>query len=124
MPLETYDQRDRDNFIATLKQLLDWYEQHPDMPAPPCKLNLGLYATSKDEFIELRRVCGLTDKWSGDDDIGFVKEMPYGHLLLFTDKQHTCRRIKTGERIVPEQPAQPARIEPVYEWVCDEPLLA
>lgn len=32
--------------------------------------------------------------------------------------------VKTGERIVPARPAVEETVEEIFDWVCDEPLLA
>jgi hypothetical protein len=131
--LHKFDQERRDNFIAGMRKLLDWMEDHPNMPAPSSMDTANIYAITKERLIQLRRDCGLRDKLHEDptyDYAGFKKEFsPEVRLHLFVKREEVCRRVQVGEKVVPATPetivrAREQTVETVYAWQCDDPLLS
>ena len=132
--LSDSEHTERDEFIAGIRALADWMDAHENMPAPD-SMNVGnVYASSRDHLLELRRRCGLREKFSTDDClgnsyIGFRKVFSANvRLELFSTKDRTCDRVEVGTKIIPAKPeftvpATPETIVPVYEWRCPESLL-
>lgn len=124
----------RNVYLSGLREFIAWYEARPNMPAPYGSTE-ALFASScwtPQETAALIREAGSVDK------IG-EKTSDYSHVVkrfpgdcqwrMIIDKEKTCRRVKVSDRVieaVPERiiPAEPERVEEVFEWKCDEPLLA
>jgi hypothetical protein len=125
-----YEKEQRDAWLAATRDLLEWYEQHPNFPAPVSDRRHLVYATSKAELLRLRRAAGFNEKTYSDRYVEFHRKFGAGvEIQLYTAKENTCKLVKVGERVVPAKaeltiPARPASVEDVYEWQCDEPLLA
>lgn len=127
--LDKYEQQVRVEFISMLRQLADWYEARPNMMAP-CVDTFRLYSCTKPEFLALRREAGLSVKDMDGDYVKFTMPLPGDwKFQLYTNKKHTCQRVKVGTQIIKAKPevllpAEPEKVIDVYEWQCDEPLLA
>lgn len=81
----------------------------------------------------LHKLTGRTTKDIDKADDGYYRLRVVGlkrmSLYIFAVKARVCRRVKVGTRIIPDQPekvtpAIPEHEEPIYEWTCDEPILA
>lgn len=120
--LSDYRQEFREQFIVGIREFADWLEAHPGVPAPDQAFNV--YAYTKEDFLEWRRAAGISDKTADANFIIWRKMFGPIQFDINCNKEKTCRKVKTGERTLPAEPAKPERIEEVYEWVCDEPLLA
>jgi len=128
--LDSYQQNRRDEFIAGIRGLIEWMESHPDMPAPSSMDTGNIFTWSKEELTRLRRDCGLHDKMFSEYFAGFEHKFSNEvklHLVIERDK--VCRRVRVGEKVIPASPetvvpAKEETIEPLYEWKCDDALLA
>lgn len=120
----------RMEFIAGLRELVDWYEAHPEC-RPPHSCSVDLFAHSKEEFIEMRRQAGCQEKATVGDWMIFRKDFRGNvRIDINISKENTCERVKVGTRIIPAQPARvieleaaPEKVEDVYEWKCPEAIL-
>ncbi len=127
-PAPTIDPRAE--FIAGLYELADWFYSHPECPLPGV-CTVDLFAHSKEDFLEMRRKAGVTDKVSVGDWMAFRKEFSGGvRLDINISKQNTCERVKIGEKVIEakpartvELPAEPEHVEELYEWRCPETIL-
>lgn len=114
----------REQKITDARMLLDWLEQHPNVPLPHEieSAGLNIYSlNSKDEAIMLAREFGTADK-AYDDDFFRLKRR-FGSLTLeaiFT-RREVCERVVIGSEVVPEQ-VTPAYTRDKVEWRCS-PLL-
>lgn len=114
--LSDYQKSDRAEFINGLRDLANWYGEHPDLEAPGAYGGFNIYTQSPEHFAELRRILGVSEKQSVTDTIYFRKSFgSYVKLDININKEKTCEKVKVGTRIVP---AQPERVEEVYEWKC------
>lgn len=120
------EKQKRVEFIAGLREVLSLYERVDDLPAPFGVHTFCVFADDIENFIQLRRLIGCSQKNASKEDGCFdlVRELPGEivlHLMLFKSK--TCTRVEVGKRVVPAQPAKPERVETVYEWACPPSLL-
>ncbi len=121
----------RAEFIAGLYELADWFYSHAECPIP-CQCQVDIFAHSKEQFLEMRRQAGCTEKATVGDWMIFRKKFSGGvRIDINISKENTCRRIKIGERTVEakpartvELPAEPEHVEEIYEWRCPEAILS
>lgn len=122
----------RVKFVAGLRELADFYDANPDMPAPWSEISLMICVTSKAEMIGLRSLLGKVEKtFSGNyADI----KRAFGSLVIdvFTARGNVCKAIEktvtVEEDVAVEFEAQiqqvPVRFEKrqvektVTEWDC------
>jgi len=109
----------RAEVIAGLRQIADFLEQHPGVPAPDYS-TLNSRAGTKEQIAAIARLATWRKDY-GDNYFSLHKEFP-GDLALdvYTERSTVCRKVVTGRRMLP---AEPEREVEVYEWICDEPLL-
>jgi hypothetical protein len=112
----------RASYIAGLRQLADFLEAHPDLPAP-FGSNHNVFVETKEALAVIVREPAV--RWEKHaSDSYFHLRVPFagGHAYaVFTDRGAVCRKVVTGQRTIPAQPAQEVE---TYIWECDEPLLA
>jgi hypothetical protein len=116
---ETNQER-RDQFIRGLRELADFYEDHPGLEAPSCTETMNVFVDTKDEIAAVARMATwekcYTDSW-----FSLRKQFGPVALEINTSRSTVCKRVVTGTRRIE---ATPERIVEEYEWVCDEPLLS
>lgn len=119
--------------IADLRAVADFLEARPSLKNLAIGgINLFAYVWNKEEFANQVRVMGTGEKAVHGNDLHFSKKFGSIELAIFSDRETVCDRVQVGEKIIPAQeevtipaktiPAQPERIEPIYEWKCN-PLL-
>jgi hypothetical protein len=109
--------------IQGLRDLADFLEQHPGVPAPTYNtLNVG--GESREDLARIARLCPWQKDFGGE--YFSLRKIFKGPLTLdvYVSRDQVCRKIVTGTRIVPAVEAQPEREEEVTEWVCEDALLA
>jgi hypothetical protein len=127
MTLEAADRtdkkdRERADAIQGLRDLADFLEQHPGVPAPT--YNALLVSSTKEMLTRIARMASWTKDYGGEY-FSLKKEFLGGLTLdIYTSRSEVCRKVVVGERVVPARPAEPERVEEVVEWVCEEALLA
>ena len=123
----------RKPFIQGLRDLADFYERHPGVYYDGMHINLNMYIAGREALATLiatARAFGHCHKTY--DERTLTLSRPFGSqltLAVFARRERVCRRVVTGERILPARlvPATnevhiPARREPLVVWECD-PLL-
>lgn len=117
---EIAEERDREArrlFVEGLRALADWYEAHPGVLVPKYGHTINVSAEAEEFRASARSGGGwakmFTDQW-------VVLRRTFGPIILdvFTPRRAVCTARVVGTRLVPEQPAVPAREEPVVEWDC------
>lgn len=110
---------DRDNTIRGLRELADFLESHPLVPAP-YKPSLNVFTNTETEIPAIAR-CASWEKVYLDCWFTLARKFS-GDVTLEVNvpRKQVCRKVRTGERVVP---AQPERIVEEFEWVCDEASL-
>lgn len=105
-------------YATALREIADWYEAHPDVPAPsPAPINL--FFGDKDELVAVARAVGERLTKSGSGDWYWLrKEFPSGWALEFNvRREQVCTRRVVGTEPVPEQ-IIPAHTKEIVEWDC------
>jgi hypothetical protein len=102
--------------------LADFLDAHPEIDLSFATHNV--YLSSRESLAALARIGGWTKNYS--DNYFTLRREFSGEVQLdvYTERDSVCRKVVTGTRVVPAQPATEERVEDVFEWVCDEPLLA
>jgi hypothetical protein len=116
-------------YIDGLRQLADWLEDHPMLPAPS-STDFYIFAYSKEKFSEYARGMGKAEKSSSGGYFNITHEFP-GELKLQLTATHgaVCEKVKVGTRkvvkkVYPDvQPTEEIVEEDIYEWVCPESVL-
>ena len=113
---------DKADFIQAMREQLDWLESKPDLRRPLSTLQFDWFADTKEEYLELRRAAGVNAKLDRGPYLSFSLPFRRNNIAFINiEKEKTCKRVKVGTKTVA---ATPEREEDVYEWQCDEPLLA
>jgi hypothetical protein len=131
--LSDYKREQREQLIAGLRDVLEYLESHPDIAPSMATTCLNLWASSKEEFLTLRRKTGASEKvtWGlNDERLALRKHFRGGFYLdVNVDKEQTCQKVQVGTKVSPAHdeikiPAKPETIEPVYDWICPDSFLA
>ena len=109
----------RETFIDNLRALASWLEAHPAIPVPEQRVCINVFDLGKPALQAAARTAAWEKVYVGDF---FVLRRTWDAVRydLNGDRAAVCRRVVTGTRVVP---AQPARTVDMVEWQCDEPLL-
>lgn len=127
-------------YIDGLRGLADFYETHPNLPAPVCTTEAVILPNSKQELAALARAAGSLEKTEYCDGY-FLLKKDFGPIVfrLLVEKSKTCERVKVGEDIIPAEPehvvpehtvpeavipAKPERVIEKFEWKCPPSILA
>jgi hypothetical protein len=124
-----YSAKSHAEFVNSLRQLADFYEQNPEVPLPQYP-SFNIFASREAEKArEQFRSFGAFQKEFFDN--WFVARKTFGsiRLELNAPREQVCRRVVVGTREIPEHiiPAStetivPAHTEEIAEWQC-EPIL-
>jgi hypothetical protein len=136
--------KEQRKLVENLRMLADFYERPENIVLPTRSLNqyesIGYYEwdqekgeysnnheKSKKKLAAIARVLAPCEKrWEGSY-LTIRKVLNEKIRLEFSiSREAVCRRVRTDEvKVVPAVEAKPERIEPVYDWVCeDKSLLA
>lgn len=108
---------DRAEFVAGLRALAEFLEQHPAV-AVPSHSSFSTYVFSRAELQEQARAA-TWDKGVNGNYAELTRSFGPLTYTIFADREQVCKRVVVGQREVPAQPAQPARLEDVVEWRCE-----
>lgn len=123
------DRAKRGRTVASLRRLVEFLEQNPEVPTPYIGDRLFIFCYENVElFKRVRSLGGFNAKNADDNDFIMSRDFGEFKLELCVDREKVCHRVQKGTRVVeatPERtvPAQPAREEPIYEWVCPDSIL-
>ena len=110
-------------YAAGLRQIADWYAQHPEIPLP--SPNLGIYTCNgRETAATVSRALGHAQKRTdGIDEELFVLHRDFGavNLAFYFYRADVCTRKVLGTERV-EAVLAPAYDREIVEWEC-EPLL-
>jgi hypothetical protein len=110
----------REGYIAGLRALADFLEQHPDMPTPYYD-TINIFVPTREEIATIARLTSWEKEYQ---TTYFVLRKMFGddlRLEVNIDRGAVCRKVVTGTKTVP---AQPEHTIEEYAWVCDEPILS
>ncbi len=110
----------RARIVQGLRELASFLEAHPEVPTPYVGTQ-NAFVQTKEEIAAVARVGSWEKKWI--DDWFSLDHAFSGDVKLSVNvaRAQVCERVVTGKQIIP---AQPEREIDVYEWHCDESLLA
>lgn len=109
---------DRQECIAGLRELADFLDAHPEVAAPLYSSLLSRVNTRED-LMAVAQIGGWKKVYEGEY---FTLRRTFAGVTLdvYTDRTTVCRKVVTGQRVVP---ARPECTEDVFEWVCEEQSL-
>lgn len=123
-------------FCSSLRQLADWYEQHPTLPLPhelQSEMFVFLFGLDTEEVKRILREIGSFEKrynQPSQGDFEAVKTVGSFKLKFHTSRDSVCTarvvgKRKVGRVVIPAKPREviKAREEDIVEWDC-EPILA
>ena len=113
----------REHFITGLRNLADFLASHPGIQAP-VYVQLNVFVKHREDLAAQARLATFQKIPMGD---WFVLRHEFGEDLvldLTIERQAICKKVQVGTRQVPALPATEATEEPVYDWICEDPLLA
>ena len=118
-------------YADSLRLIADWFEQHEEIAAPYGGNEFKYFNYDKrDDLARLAKALGSTEKEFSGELFYLKGKKMFGSIEFqaVASRGGVCRQVKTGTKTVhlEAREAMEARdVEvPVYEWKCDEPLLA
>jgi hypothetical protein len=123
--------------IDGLRDLVDWYEQHPEyMPSGQQFLfYVSMYdGDVREQMAAAARALGTADKNSGGDYFRLVRRFGPVELCIYADRDRVCERRVVGVETVDSPdpvavkeaiaalPTAPREVE-IVEWVCPDSIL-
>ena len=118
-------------YIAGLREIADWWEQHPEVE-PPVDQRVLVYVQTKEDLADVARALGRAEKYGDDNWFGVKRKFGPIYLDAYGERQTVCTRIVKGTRTVTHEVPDPDATLPTItvteevedvEWVC-EPLLS
>lgn len=112
----------RSAFVQGLRDMADFLEQHPNVDHPKND-TMNVFVSTREDIVRNARGSSWEKIYN---DTWFYLRKEFGEDLIFEincARATICRQVEIGEKIVPAQPAQPERVEKVYEWICDDASL-
>lgn len=112
---------ERAQMIRGLHDLAEFLAAQPAIT--PCSQTYNVYVTDRDELTRIARLGSWRKVYNGPY-FSLVKDFSGGvRLEVFTDRSTVCRKVVTGQRTIPAQPATDERVEDIVEWQCDDAVL-
>ena len=106
-----------------LRQIADWYEEHPEIPVPHLD-SVDIYTVrDRDDLRRVARALGHCEKGSASAESLFVLKRQFGALWLqfYWHREQVCTRRVVGVTEVAEQ-FIPAHTREIVEWDCESIL--
>ena len=122
---------DRKEFVESLRNLADFFEQHEEIRLP-LTTHITVfpnYSESKQQFRDFcRAIGGKIEKQFGDDVM--YADKPFGNLFILrfmAYRDAVCERVVVGTKVLPATeerivPAEPEREVEIVEWRCGSVL--
>lgn len=107
--------------IDGLLAMVEFLRQHPQ-PFTEGHLTMDFFGQTKEQIVAAVRLCGgqVKKNYAGDY-FWLTKEFGGGVKMEWNcPRQEVCEKVKVGEKVVP---AQPERVEEVFEWKCHDSIL-
>src|SRR6266498_3169456 len=129
----------RAEFLASLRQIIDWLQAHPDVPQPYHLLGdkLYIYVYGEDPRAVLARIARAMGNADKDvDEARFELRRRFGAITLVASarRDEVCERVVVGTREVTRQAPDPHALAALnvvtvteivedVQWVCPPSLL-
>lgn len=125
---------DNREYVESLRELADFYEQHAELEIPYEAEQVTVFAWTigeeKRQLAKFIRAFGsCTKHYNKAFEGAFQLEKKFSGITLrvLTERDRVCERVVLGTRVVPEQviPASEEKIIPEHteddiEWLCSE----
>lgn len=115
---------DREGFIQGLREVADFYEQHPEVPLD--RISGGTFAiniyTDKDGLREAAKAPGRAEKSAFGGVFQVERTFSAIRVQWWADREQVCRKVVKGTEHVEER-VIPAHDKEIVEWECDDSLL-
>lgn len=111
---------ERADYIADLRQIADWLEQHPNVPLPNT-MALNCLMMRREDFGPASRGSGPWEKAATESFFVLRHKFQVMSVDLYAYRGKVCERVVVGKKVIP---AQPEREEDIVEWHCPESILA
>ena len=108
-------------FAAALRQIADWYDDHPEMPGAT-EINITTPRNTPEVAAGIVRALGSCSKDFSKDVVAIARDFGGCTLRFVLWRSAVCERRVVGTREVPER-VTPAHVEEIIEWDC-HPILA
>lgn len=112
---------ERAQFLAGLRAVAAWYEQHPDMPIP---LSPSIVVCGNDTRKQAQRIARALAPCDKDMSTGYLvlqRRFAGVELQFIFSRAAVCTARVLGTREIPER-IIPARTEEIVEWECGSVL--
>ena len=128
----------REEFVQSLRDAADFFESRPAMPVPEYGIDISQWvfedyrindlderqAEMRKRFGTVARAMGSMEKDPRNDYYRLSKQIGPGVVVsVYCNRANVCTAKVVGERVEPGR-IVPARMVPVIEWECSDPLLA
>jgi len=109
---------ERKQQIADLREVLNWFEKHPEIPLPVTEFNIYSWDTTE-EARTMATAMGTFEKRAQENLFYLTKRFGTVQVRAVFSRSQVCKRIVTGKRTVPERvEVVPAHEEEIVEWDC------
>ena len=111
-------------YADSLRQVADFYEQHPKMPLPNTTIHVYSGATREAAELCAREMAPCRKEWGTETEGGLHIKKTFNHLTLsaYFLSREVCERVVLGVEQVPEH-VIPAHSREVVKWKCPPSLL-
>jgi hypothetical protein len=123
------ENEERKAYLNGFKKMIEFLEDHPDLPISSSYCSFLSYQWDKDELTRLVKLLGSCDKEYSEHYFTISKSFGPIKYGFQTSREKVCERIVIGKKIVPARPAQlipeePAHEEDIVKWECKSILEA
>jgi len=119
-----------ENWVAGLREMADFAEQHPDLFEKQYGETINLFASDAEDMAKQTSRLGTSTKLVSENWYTMSRRFGPHRVDLNIARKQFCERVQTGTKTVkqpdPEALKQVPTIEveePVYEWLCPESVL-
>lgn len=103
-------------YAAALRQIADWYEEHPDSPFSTA-IYVGSVEETREQAADLARALGSCRKEHHETTFHLVRDFAGVELTFSFWRATVCERVVVGTEEIPER-VIPAETREKIEWRC------
>lgn len=107
-------------FANALRAVADWYDEHPEVPAP-YEAAFNVFVESKEMLATIARLAAPMSKGQSESWFWLRRDLGPARVEFNVPRQQVCERRVVGHRVVPEQHIPEHKVE-IVEWDC-QPIL-
>lgn len=107
---------DGKDYAAALREIADWYEQHPEVPFSRF-ITVGGVEKTREQAAEIARTLGACRKEHLDTTFHLTRTFSGVDLCFVFWRATVCDRVVVGVEEIPEK-VEPAHTREKIEWRC------